>query len=76
MPTYDFLNTETGKIWTATMPYDDKEAYMKENNCRAYFKTTPTLISSVGDVWSKTDEGFKRRMKGIHKTGGSQSKLE
>ena len=75
MPTYDFRHNKTGDEWEATMSYDDKDSYCKENNCKHIIKSAPSFVSGIKDVHSMTDEGFKERMKGIKATTGSQSNL-
>lgn len=72
MPIYEFMHNETGEVWEACMSYNDKEEYMEQNNCRSYFSTVPPVVHQTGDVWSKTDDGFKDRMKQINKNAGTQ----
>ena len=31
MPTYDFENSKTGKVWTDMMTIAEKESYLKKN---------------------------------------------
>lgn len=41
MPTYDFVNTETGEIFEKFMGISESENYLKENpNIRKYFGST------------------------------------
>ena len=65
MPIYDFEHLETKEIWTTTMPWKDKEAYMKEHNCRSIFLTTPQVIGTSKDIYSKASDDFRGRMKAI-----------
>jgi len=67
MPIYDFKHNDTGDIWTATMPYDDKKAYMTEHNCRAYFRTCPQVIGTSKDIYAKSSDEFKDRLKRVKK---------
>src|SRR5210317_1109812 len=60
MPTYDFEDTKTGKVWTDMMSIADKEAYLKKNK---HIKQLITKINISGGVMGvgglKTDGGWK-----------------
>jgi len=79
MPTYDFEHTETGEIWSDTIRYDDKDAYLKEHNCRVIFLSTPQVIGTSKDIYSRSDDGFKDKMKtikaGYPKKGPNAAKM-
>lgn len=65
MPIYDFAHEETGEIHSASMPWKDKDAYMKKHNVRSIFLTAPTFMRSSGDLYSNTNDDFKAKMKGL-----------
>ena len=60
MPTYDFEDTKTGKVWTDMMSISDKEAYLKKNK---HIKQCISQINIVGGVVGvgnlKNDHGWK-----------------
>ena len=60
MPTYDFEDTKTGKVWTDMMTISEKEKYLKKNK---HIKQLLTKINISGGVMGvgqmKTDGGWK-----------------
>ena len=66
MPTYDFEDTKTGKVWTDMMSIADKEAYLKKNK---HIKQLITKINISGGVMGvgglKTDGGWKDMLRRI-----------
>jgi hypothetical protein len=60
VPTYDFEDTKTGKVWTDMMSIADKEEYLKKNK---HIKQLITKINISGGVMGvgglKTDGGWK-----------------
>ena len=75
MPTYTFKSNKTGKEWDDTMSWKDLEGYYKEHDCQQIFTTMPEVVSTTGDVHSKTTHEFQDRMKDIHKTAGRKSQM-
>lgn len=65
MPTYDFKHNETDEIWSDSIDFEDKDAYLKEHNCRIVFLSTPQVIGTSKDIYSRTSDDFKSRMKAI-----------
>jgi|TARA_B100001093_G_scaffold230937_1_gene221558 hypothetical protein len=60
MPTYDFEDTKTGKVWTDMMSISDKEAYLKKNKHIKQCISKINISSGVMGVGSlKTDGGWK-----------------
>jgi hypothetical protein len=74
MPIYEFEHLETKEIWTATMPYAEKDKYMEDHKCRAYFSTVPQVIGTSKDIYAKSSDDFKGRMKAIKKHYPSKGK--
>ena len=56
MPTYDFINTKTGKKFTEFMSISDKEDYLKNNK---HIKQGIGKINIVSGTGIKTDSGWK-----------------
>jgi hypothetical protein len=75
MPTYTFKNKKTGKVWDDEMSYTQLDAYYKKHNCDQILGVSNT-ISGTGDVYSKTNEGFKDRMREIKKMAGKNSTID
>ena len=66
MPTYDFEDTKTGKVWTDMMSIAEKEKYLKKNK---HIKQLLSKINISGGVMGvgglKTDGGWKDMMSRI-----------
>ena len=75
MPTYTFKSNKTGKEWDDTIKIAELEGYYKEHDCEQIFTTMPEVVSTTGDVHSKTTHEFQDRMKDIHKTAGRHSRM-
>ena len=56
MPTYDFINTKTGKKFTEFMSISEKEDYLKNNK---HIKQGIGKINIVSGTGVKTDSGWK-----------------
>ena len=56
MPTYDFINTKTGKKFTEFMSISEKEVYLKKNK---HIKQGIGKINIVSGTGIKTDSGWK-----------------
>jgi hypothetical protein len=67
MPIYDFKHNESGEIWTDEMKYVDKAAYMVEHNCTSIFLTTPHVIGTSKDIYSRSSDAFKDRLARVKK---------
>ena len=60
MPTYDFKNTKTGKVWTDMMTIAEKESYMKKNKHIKQLLSKINISSGVVGMGSmKNDNGWK-----------------
>jgi predicted nucleic acid-binding Zn ribbon protein len=62
MPTYQFLNTETGEEFEVLMKISEREEYLKSNPHIQSVLTAPALVSGVSTSNSRTGrvpEGFK-----------------
>ena len=75
MPTYTFKSNKTGKEWDDTIKIAELEGYYKEHDCEQIFTTMPEVVSTTGDVHSKTTDEFKDKMKDIHKAAGRRSQM-
>ena len=75
MPIYTFKSNKTGKEWDDTMSWKKLDEYYKEHNCQQVINKMAEVISTTGDVHSKTTHEFQDRMKDIHKMAGRNSKM-
>ena len=66
MPTYTFIDNNTGLAYDEFMGMDDREKYLKDN---PHISQVPVMFAYVGDhimgVGPKTDGGFNERMEQI-----------
>jgi hypothetical protein len=60
VPTYDFEDTKTGKVWTDMMSIAEKEEYLKKNKHIKQLVSKINISSGVMGVGGlKTDGGWK-----------------
>ena len=85
MPTYTFIDNNTGTTYDEFMGMSEKDQYLEDN---PHISQVPTMFSFVGDhimgVGPKTDGGFNERMEQIanshpgsplaNRDGGGQTK--
>ena len=66
MPTYDFENTKTGKIFTEFMTMDEREDYLKANPHIKQLINSINIVSGIGSnrTMSK-DSGWKETLSKI-----------
>ena len=58
MPTYEFLNTETGEEFEVLMKISEREEYLKNNPHIQPILSAPALVTGVSTS-NKVPEGFK-----------------
>jgi hypothetical protein len=75
MPIYTFKSNDSDKEWEDVMSFTKLDEYYKEHNCQQVFYSMPEVVSQTGDAHSKTNDGFKDRMKDIHKLAGRKSRM-
>ena len=59
MPTYRFYNKRTKKEYTDLMSISEMEEFIKKKHIKLLPPTTLNIVSSVGHIDSKTDNGWK-----------------
>lgn len=74
MPTYDFVNSETGESFTRVMKIAEKEQYLSDNpHIRQAYLAAPAMGDPVRLGVRKADNGFKEVLQRVHsKTPGSR----
>jgi len=63
MPTYDFEDTKTGKVFTDFMSISEKEKYLKKNKHIRQCLNQINIVGGVGGM--KNDSGWKENMSRI-----------
>ena len=59
MPTYNFYNSKTKETYTDLMSISDMEEFIKKKHIKLLPPTQINIVSSVGNIDSKTDNGWK-----------------
>ena len=59
MPTYNFYNSKTKKTYTDLMSISEMEEFIKNKYIKLLVPTQLNIVSSVGNIDSKTDGGWK-----------------
>ena len=59
MPTYRFFNTKINKEWEELMTISEMEEFTKKKHIKLLIPRKLNIVSSVGNVDSKTDSGWK-----------------
>ena len=60
MPTYNFVDTETGEEFELFMKWSGRETFLKENPHMQPILTAPAIVSSVAGMGShRVPDGFK-----------------
>ena len=65
MPTYRFFNTKTDKEWEELMTISEMEEFTKKKHIKLLIPRKLNIVSSVGNIDSKTDSGWKEVMSKI-----------
>ena len=68
MPSYTFLNTESGEVFTTIMSIAEREDYLKANpHIQQQLISAPALGDSIRLGLRKPDDGFRDRLREIKK---------
>lgn len=65
MPSYDFLNTETGVVEELFMSYTKLDEFKKDNPHMKQQVSAPTIVGGTVSVHNNKDGGFNDMMKRI-----------
>ena len=63
MPTYKFLDNDTGEVFEKWMYMSERESFLENN---PNYQQLPTILNSVSGSM-KTDSGFKEVMSKVQK---------
>lgn len=74
MPTYDFVNKDTGEVFEKSMKIAEREQYLIDNpNIVPHYGSAPAIGDPIRLGVKKVDNGFKEVLQKIHKRSpGSQ----
>jgi len=73
VPTYDFKDTTTGKVFTEMMKIAERDQYLASNPHIQPVLSAPSLVDPVSIGVRKIDGGFREVLAKIHeKTPGSR----
>ena len=64
MPTYTVKNTKTNETYNVFCKYSELQELLKVDGVEQVL-STPLIVTGVGSLLSKTDDGFKDRLKEI-----------
>lgn len=68
MPSYTFINNETGETFTTIMSMTEREEYLANNpNVQQQIVSAPALGDSIRLGLRKPDNGFRDRLREIKK---------
>ena len=59
MPTYRFKDNHTGEVWEELTTISEMEELIKSDTIELLPPTQMNIVSSVGSIDSKTDNGWK-----------------
>jgi len=65
MPVYDFVNTQTGEEWEATMSYDDMKQLTADGSVKIVYKQVNFVHAAGSDGGGKVPDHFKEVMSKI-----------
>jgi len=65
MPTYSFINNDTGEVFEKILSISGRESYLNENPNIKQIVTAPNIIGGTVSVHNNKDGGFNDMMKRI-----------
>ncbi|MGY8975484.1 MAG: hypothetical protein ACKVHD_04305 [Alphaproteobacteria bacterium] len=65
MPTYRFKDHNTKRVWEDLMTISEMEKFKKKKHIELLPPTQMNIVSSVGSIDSKTDNGWKETLSKI-----------
>lgn len=75
MPLYTFRNNKTGEQWTESMSIKNMEELTKEGSDISTIIYSPRIVSGVGSIQSKTDDGWKETLQKIQSGSGRSNTI-
>ena len=70
MPTYTLSRKSTGEQWDEFCSYDELNKILEQDEDIVRQLSTPLIVSGVGGVLSKTDDGWKDNLRRIKEGSG------
>ena len=76
MPTYTLSRKSTGEQWDEFCSYDELNKILEQDEDIIRKLSTPLIVSGVGGVLSKTDDGWKDKLKEMKKRSGKNNTIK
>ena len=75
MPTYTFLDQESGIEFDIEMKMSELDDYKASNPKYQQLPSAPAIVGGVGGIGRHTDDGWKDTLKSIKKASGRGNKI-
>lgn len=75
MPLYTFRNKKTGEEWNEVMSISRMSELTAEGSDIEQIIGSPRIVSGVGSVQSKTDDGWKETLQKIKSGSGKRNTI-
>lgn len=76
MPTYTLKDIKTGDTWNVMCSWSDLQVTLDTMPDVIQVPSAPKIVSGVGSVLSKTDDGWKETLGKIKKASGKNSTIK
>lgn len=76
MPTYTLKDIKTGDTWDVICSWKELQTILDEMPNVAQMPSAPKIVSGVGGVLSKTDDGWKETLGKIKKAAGKNNTIK
>ena len=74
MPTYTFVNKETGEEIEKVCSMSEREEFLKDENWEQKL-VFPKIVTHVGGTLKQTSDGWKDHLKNIKKNSGRDNTI-
>jgi len=76
MPTYTFLNSESGIEYDIDLRISELDKYKEKNPNHIQQLSTPAIVGANGGSLSKTSDAWKDRLKSIKSQAGAGNTIK
>tara|TARA_B100000287_G_scaffold433523_1_gene495472 strand:+ start:960 stop:1193 length:234 start_codon:yes stop_codon:yes gene_type:complete len=76
MPTYSLRNKKTQERLEVFCTWPEVQKILEDDPDLVQMLTTPTIVSGVGSLLSKTDDGWKDNLKRIKAASGKDNTIK
>ena len=74
MPTYMLRNKRTGETWQVLCKYEEMKKRLSDEI--ELVPIMPHIVSGVGNLYSKTDDGWKDNLRRIKENSGKDNTIK